>query len=196
MIIYRIGKIQYKSKNYIVFDTNFTGYKIYVPDINRFEEEKTFRLYLYEHKNDYSEALFGFLDYKERILFEDLLGLSGIGPKTAIDMLNYGWKNLAFLIANGNVEELSKFKYVGNKTARQIIFEFQDKWQKLINNNEYVPNTNTLNSNEVVETLKMLGFKKFEIDSVIDKLTASDTESMVEQAIELLTQKSQLNATN
>ncbi|UUD37183.1 Holliday junction DNA helicase [Mycoplasmopsis californica] len=196
MVIYKIGKIQYKSKNYIIFDSNLTGYKIFVADIARYDEDKAFRLYLYEHKNEYSSSTFGFLDFKEKMLFEDLLSLNGVGPKTALEMLNSGWKQIATLVAQGNVDELAKFKYVGHKTARQIVFEYQDKWQKLTNNLEYTESSKVLNTNEVIETLKMLGFKRNEINSVIDKLTAKDTEAMVEEAIELLTLRPQLNATD
>lgn len=197
MIIYKIGKINFKSKNYVVFESNSSGYKIYCANIDRFEENKVYKLYIYEHKNEYSQTMYGFFEFKEKMLFEDLISLSGIGPKTALDMISKGWKELASLIIEGKTDALSNFRYVGTRTARQIIFEFQNKWSKLLNGDEIVDTNKTVNMQQVVDTLKVLGFKSNDITHVLKQIkSTTNIEEMIEEAIQLLTQKEMLHAPN
>ncbi len=195
MKVYQFGKIVYKAKNYIILETNFTGYMIYVSNVERFVENKNSKVFIYEHKNEYGESMYGFTSFKEKILFEDLISLNGIGPKTAIEMLNKDWKTIAKAISDGNSSYLSEFKYIGNKLSRQIIFEFQEKYTKLLEGVNVEVNISS--KQEIIDTLKLLGFKTKEINSVINLIKEqNDTEAMVEEAIEIITQRPQLYAEN
>lgn len=193
MKVYQYGKVVHKAKNYIILETNFKGYLLYVPNPDNFIENKNTKVFVYEHRNEYGQSMYGFTNFKEKILFEDLISLSGIGPKTAIEMLAKDWRKIAKAISQGNSSYLASFKYIGHKLSRQIIFEFQDKYTKMLEGVNI--DLNISSKQEVIETLNLLGFKSKEINSVIDLIKEQeDTEAMVEEAIELITQKPQLYA--
>lgn len=108
MILYRIGEIIYKNKQNIIFESKGVGYSLIMPDSERIEQGQKMKLYLFEVRNDYYHATYAFKDFKERLLFIDLIGLSGIGPRVAFNMLNHGFERVAALIANGDSEALEE----------------------------------------------------------------------------------------
>ncbi|MGL5205701.1 MAG: Holliday junction branch migration protein RuvA [Metamycoplasmataceae bacterium] len=181
-MLYKLGKIVSISKNYFLFESNYTGYVVYAPEIERFELDKFQKIFIYHHKNEYIDVYYGFKEFKERLFFEDLLSIQGIGPKTGISILNEGWKNALDLIAQGNWEKLSKMPHLGQRSARQLVFEFQSKYNSLLTKKP----TNK-NENDLIETLQTLGFNKNQIIHAIANIDESDSiENMVEQAIKVI----------
>ncbi|WP_406616133.1 Holliday junction branch migration protein RuvA [Mycoplasmopsis hyopharyngis] len=189
MILYRIGELLYKNNNNVVFESQGIGYSITVPDIKRFENNTKMKMYIFEIENDFYKGTYGFKDFKERLLFKDLISINGIGPRVAFNILNYGWEKSANLIALNNIEELTKIPYLNPKIARNIVIELQDKWSKLLNlsDTEVKNNINNPNFNEIRETLKMLGFKSKQIEYALQKVeVSSDVEKMIESAIKII----------
>lgn len=188
-MIYKFGKVISKTKSNLIFESDYTGYVISVIDVDKFEINKFQKIFIYEYKNEYNQNYYGFKEFKERIIFEDLISIPGIGPKTAMSILTINWKNLISLIASGNYEELSKIPYVSVKAARQIIFDFQKKYKTIMLKNE--ENKNKL---EVFKTLKTLGFSDKQIDLVSNKLEdINDIDKMVQNAIEMISYEQQSN---
>ncbi|WP_027120356.1 Holliday junction branch migration protein RuvA [Mycoplasmopsis lipofaciens] len=190
MILYRIGEIVYKNNSNLIFESQGVGYSLIVADNARFESKSKLKLYLYEIKNDYYQATYGFKDFKERLLFIDLISLNGVGPKVAFNILNQGWEKIALYISEGNFEALIETPYLNPKVARLIIAELQDKWTKMIDakkTKEAVKNIDKFT--EVKTTLKMLGFKTTQIDNALQKIKENnDVEIMIEEAIKLMSQ--------
>lgn len=89
-MLYKLGKIVSIAKSYFLLESNYTGYVVYAPEIERFELDKFQKVFIYRHKNDYVDVYYGFKEFKERLFFEDLLSIQGIGPKTGIAILNEG----------------------------------------------------------------------------------------------------------
>ncbi|WP_406618273.1 Holliday junction branch migration protein RuvA [Mycoplasmopsis lipophila] len=196
MILYRIGELIYKNNNNIVFESQGIGYSIIVPDIKRFENNTKMKLYIVELKNDYYQATYGFKDFKERLLFVDLIAINGVGPRVAFNILNNGWENTSSLIALNNYEELVKIPYLNPKIAKNIIIELQDKWKKILNltEKEIDKNINNPNFNEIKETLKMLGFKNNQIEYALKQVkVSSNIEEMVESAIKIIANSNNAN---
>ncbi|MGP1451274.1 MAG: Holliday junction branch migration protein RuvA [Metamycoplasmataceae bacterium] len=196
MILYRIGELIYKNNNNIVFESQGIGYSIIVPDIKRFENNTKMKLYIVELKNDYYQATYGFKDFKERLLFVDLIAINGVGPRVAFNILNNGWENTSSLIALNNYEELVKIPYLNPKIAKNIIIELQDKWKKILNltEKEIDKNINNPNFNEIKETLKMLGFKNNQIEYALKQVkVSSNIEEMVESAIKIIANSKNAN---
>ncbi|RMX35811.1 Holliday junction branch migration protein RuvA [Mycoplasmopsis fermentans] len=200
MVLYRIGEIVYKNNQNLIFESQGVGYSIIFPDHARVEAKQKMKLYLYEIRNDYTWSLYGFKDFKERLLFMDLINLNGIGPRVAFNILNQGWEKVASLIALGKVDHLIEIPYINPRIARIVVGELQDKWAKITNTQDaqkQVKNKNLLS--EAKETLKMLGFKAAQIDSALTKVELNqDVESMIEEAIKFISQSGaqneQLNA--
>lgn len=188
-MIYKLGKVVSKTKSNLIFESNYTGYVISVIDIDRFEINKFQKIFIYEYKNDYSQNYYGFKEFKERIIFEDLISIPGVGPKTAMSVLTINWKKLISLIAEGDYEELSKIPYVSLKVARQIVFDFQKKYKTIMSKK-----TENKNKLEVFKTLKTLGFTDKQIDLVSNKLEdINDIDKMVQNAIEMISYEQQSN---
>lgn len=178
-MFYKLGKVVSKTKSYLIFESNYCGYIVYAPDIERFEIDKFQKIFIYHHQNEYSNYYYGFKDFKERIFFEDLLSIPGIGPKTAITILNNGWQNALDLVINGDWEKLSEFPYLGKRSARQIVFEYQGKYSNMA-----LKKIESKNINELRKTLKTLGFNEWQVNFALKKIKDSDNlDEMVELAI-------------
>ncbi|MBR3348041.1 MAG: Holliday junction branch migration protein RuvA [Mycoplasmataceae bacterium] len=181
-MIYKLGKIIAKTKTNLIFESNYTGFTINVANVDKYEIDKFQKIFIYEYENDYGKSYYGFKEFKERIFFEDLLSIQGIGPKTAMSILTSNWKEVMKMIAEGNYDEIAKIPYVGLRTARQIIFDFQKKYNLMLSKENQ-----SKNKLEVFQTLKSLGFNKNQIDLVANKLEdTNDIEKMVEKAIEII----------
>lgn len=180
MELFKIGKIVSIGKTYVILECNYTGYIVYVANPHQFIKDKVIKIYTYVHQSEYSTALYGFASFKERILFEDLISVNGIGPKTAIATLKMGHENVSHYIANGDANALSSIPQIGPKTANQLIFELRGKYEKFTakkDNKKY-------STVDVIDSLKTLGFNQKQIDYAITNITPSDSvELMLEEAI-------------
>ena len=186
MHLYKIGKVISIGKIYIIFETNYTGNIIYVPNPKRFEKHKSkiIKIYIYIYSSEYTQATYGFETFGQRILFEDLISVNGIGPKTALNILKEGYQNIVQLIQEGDAKALASFPYLGIKSANQLIFELKSKYGNVV-----LSNTNKKNvpSTEIINPLKTLGFSKKQIDFAITKLTKRESiEKMIEEAIRII----------
>ncbi|MBN4083535.1 Holliday junction branch migration protein RuvA [Mycoplasma sp. CSL10137] len=188
MILYKIGEIVYKNKNNLIFESKGDGYMLSVPDLNRFEVGQKIKLYIYEHATDYVKKYFGFKDFKERILFLDLISIDKIGPKIGLNILEKGWENIAIAIANNNWTILSECSFVSEKTAKLICVELKDKWSKMVKKEDLKISDESRKKHELKETLFMLGFKKQEIDFALNNIKEKNNiDKMVEEGINLIT---------
>ena len=91
------------------------------------------KVYIYQAVREDAISLFGFHSSEEKKLFQKLLNVSGIGPKSALAILaNPDHQGLVEAIANNNVSYITKFPGIGKKTASRIIIELQDKIEALL----------------------------------------------------------------
>ncbi|ENY68682.1 Holliday junction DNA helicase RuvA [Metamycoplasma auris 15026] len=197
MTIYLYGKIVHLSTNYIILDHNGEGQLIYVAQIERFKIGDVRKIFISQIINEYNKVTYGFDNFKEMVVFEDLITLQGIGPKTAISILNAGWENIISYIASSNKEELTKIPYVSSKIANAILFSFKDKYAKFLSkiNNEDLERFNkTIKTNqslkEFEDTMRMLGFKPSQIKLALDNMEITNNiEESVENAIQIISKK-------
>ncbi len=181
-MLYKLGKIVSIAKNYFLLESNYTGYVVYAPEIERFELDKFQKVFMYHHKNDYIDVYYGFKEFKERLFFEDLLSIQGIGPKTGIAILNEGWKKALDLIACGDWEKLSKMPHLGQRSAKQLVFEFQSKYDTILTKKTF-----NKNQSDLEDTLKTLGFNKNQISHALSNIDENSAiEEMVENAIKVI----------
>jgi Holliday junction DNA helicase RuvA len=177
------GKVKQISTDYIVLDNNNIGYKILTPNPYNFslETELTINVYLYI-RND-SFELYGFKTVTEKKLFEKLISVTGIGPKSACAILAPGdVANVLKAIENGDVNYLMKFPKVGPKTAQQIILDLKGKLSHIdaIEINQEL--------DEAFDALKALGYKEREIQKVIKQLPDQGltTQEYITKALQLM----------
>ncbi len=195
MTIYKYGKIMHVNTNYLILDHNGNGELIYVPNIERFKKDEVRKVFISTIENEYTKTTYGFENFKELVLFEDLISLQGLGPKTAISILNEGWEKIINLIADGNKDELEKINYVSSRVANNIVNNYQSKYakfvEKLVNGEDWKAKNKVSNSynNQFEETMKMLGFKTQQIKYALEKIKITENiEQCVEDAIKLISQ--------
>jgi len=192
MIEYISGKLINKTSSSIVVDLNGMGYKINctincydkLPKIN----SKVFIL-IYLQIQETNQELYGFIDETERHLFKLLIGISGIGPKTAINMLSAvapdEFKNR---LIGGEVKMLTSLPGIGPKTAKRIIIELKDKFGEF--DKEDLPLENDNHSTDAFAALKSLGFDSKSISKAISSILSDsgpiDTEEIIKKSLKLL----------
>lgn len=187
MKLYLNGTVVSHGKNYIIFENNNTGVILNVNNPAQFEKNKFSKVFIYEYKTEFLIQLYGFKYFRERILFEDLLSVSGVGPKTSLNILAFGYKKVLNALTSNDPKLLTSIKSVGNFTATQIIHELNRKYKGFL-----AKKTGLLNPTEVSSTLKTLGFNAKQINFALDKLEPSkNLEVLVEKAITIISNEYQ-----
>ena len=205
MISYLKGKLinitpQSPAGTYIVLDTNNIGYKILVNErtiallSSQNEEIQIFTTLI--HKED-AMILCGFLKPEERDLFEILLGVSGVGLKMALALLNEMTAiELIQAVLAENTKKLSKTKGVGQKLAQKLILELKDKMKLWHGNVEQesqstVEKVTTSAYQEAQSVLLALGYTKEEAEKGLNsaclqlKETAT-SEELLQTALKII----------
>ncbi len=134
MLAYLKGKIKNKGNSYVILIVRDIGYKVFVNETVYSEvsvgDEAEF--YIYQHVREDALTLFGFYSIDQLEMFELLLSVSGIGPKSALGVLAVG--DVGFIkdsIAGGDFDMLTKVSGIGKKTAERVVMELRDKIVKL-----------------------------------------------------------------
>lgn len=135
MIAYLRGTILEKHPNQVIVDAGGVGYDVTIP-ISTYSalpaEGAEVRLRIHTHVREDALSLFGFLKREEKLLFEKLIDVSGIGPKLAVTVLSgLATADLIAAIRQGQVELLVRIPGVGKKTAERMVLELRDKLDML-----------------------------------------------------------------
>jgi Holliday junction DNA helicase RuvA len=131
MIAYLRGRLLEKHPNQVVIEIGGVGYDISIP-VSTFsllpELGQEVALHVHTHVREDTLALFGFHSREEKMLFEKLITVSGIGPRLAISVLSgLPVPDLVSAIRRGALEHLVRIPGVGRKTAERIVVELRDK---------------------------------------------------------------------
>lgn len=130
MIATLSGVISEKYADMVVLDVRGVGYGLYVAaeDYGRMATSQPVKVYIYEHIREQSHDLFGFMTRDTKGLFEQLLGVNGVGPKMALSVLSIGSSNdVRVAIAGGDTKFIQQASGVGKRVAERIIVELKDK---------------------------------------------------------------------
>lgn len=131
MIAQLTGTLNQKSPDYVVLDVHGVGYGLFVT-LNTFfalpELGAQTTLLTYTHVREDTLQLYGFLTEEERILFQQLIGISKIGPKLARNILSkLSVEDLKNAIIQADSFGINAVPGVGEKTAKRLILELKDK---------------------------------------------------------------------
>ncbi len=182
MYAYIKGIVKVIESNYIVVDVNNIGYLIYVANPYSFNLGEEYLIYTYQYVREDEISLYGFKEKEEKDLFLKLINVKGLGCKMAMPMLATGSINgIIDAIERENILYLQKFPKIGDKIARQIILDLKGK---LVSSND---NKNNSVNEELVETLKSLGYKNSDINRVVNKVNINNSiEEQIKEALKLL----------
>jgi len=130
MIALLRGELAYKSVDHVIVDTGGVGYRLFIPlsTFYALPDSGQVRLLVHTHVREDALLLFGFAVPAEREMFTTLIGISGIGPKLALNILSHiPVAELQGAVLAGDIKRLSALPGIGRKTAERLILELKDK---------------------------------------------------------------------
>lgn len=182
------GLVGEKLNELVVLDVKGVGFGLNVTaeDYSKLVVGQPAKVYIYEYIREQAHDLYGFLSRDTQTLFEQLLGVNGVGPKMALNMLSIGSANdVRQSIASGDVKFIQQANGVGKRVAERVVVDLKDKvglvgidleMTGLLQGENY--------SDEAIEALVALGYSPQDaakaLQSVDPKL---DTEARVKLAL-------------
>ena len=195
MIVNLNGVLIEKYPSEAVIDVSGVGYLCYISN-NTYDKlpmlNNKVSLLIYHQISENNQSLYGFSSHVEKDMFLMLISVSGIGPKTGINIMSsVSAEEFKRRLIAGEVELLSSLPGIGPKTARRIIVELKDK---LVNySSSEMPIENSENNQpykDAHNALKSLGFNPNEINKCLSKLIEDDqrinTQDLIREALKLL----------
>ena len=180
------GKLESLGSNGAIINVGGIGFQVYMPTSTLSILGiigKEVKLHTYLHLREDNVALYGFASTEELGLFQNLLSVSGIGPKLALAMLSaMNIEKLTMAIVTGSADLLTEIPGIGKKTANRIILELKDKlgagWIT-------TPGVQLAEENaEVLAALTSLGYSIAEATRAVASL-ASDSKLSLEDRVKL-----------
>ncbi|HEX5758305.1 MAG TPA: Holliday junction branch migration protein RuvA [Thermoanaerobaculia bacterium] len=172
MIGYLKGTLLKASPDRLTLDVQGVGYEVHVPLSTWYEVERSrgggggpIALHIHTHLREDGIALFGFWTEREKLLFERLIGVSGIGPRLARVILSgMPPEDLLAAIAAGDVARLGTIPGVGKKTAERMVLELREKMQELA---AELPGRPVPADQDVVSALVNLGYRAAQAERAV-----------------------------
>ncbi|WP_419154037.1 Holliday junction branch migration protein RuvA [Weissella viridescens] len=197
MFEYLKGMVTAVMPSYIVVDVAGVGYRIITANPFTFTEQQVATVYVEQIVRDNEQTLYGFQTLDEKTLFQKLLAVSGIGPKSALAILaSSDHTGLVQAIVNDDVTFLTKFPGIGKKTAQQIILDLQNKVDELPFQTQMdqfeldVPKPKAGSDlDEALQALEALGYAKKDLKRIEKQLQTealADTAAYVSAGLKLL----------
>jgi Holliday junction DNA helicase RuvA len=163
MIACITGTIVDTTERAVVLETAGIGYLIFTP-FPPADMGATITLHTHMVIRDDAHELYGFVTVAEKILFSTLIGVSGVGPKTALQMLTmYSLPELVRSIKDGDAKAISLVPGIGKKTAEKVVIDLKDKLDG------FTAAANGISS-DLMEALLSMGYKEQAIRGVISSI--------------------------
>ena len=192
MIAYLKGTLIHKTPGRVVVETGGVGYAVAVP-VSSFtrmgEIGGTVELLVHTHMSDDALALYGFASQDEKDMFLKLIGISGIGPKLALNVLSgIAPDDLAEAVRTSDVARISLVPGIGKKTALRITMELQDKLEK---REKLLASKGSAEKDDLLSALQNMGFRRKEAERAVDLTLAANApgtefEKMLRDALKRL----------
>lgn len=207
MLAYIRGKLETKMTEYVVIDVGGLGYKVFMSEegIEKLGNiGDIVKVHTYYRVREDDISIFGFNTQEELKMFELLLGVSGVGARTALTMLaTCTPSEFALAVVSEDVKVLTEIPGIGPKSAKRIILELKDKIKKqqvVEGIKEQIDKNEKQNNkifdiaevkekvDEAIQALQVLGYNKKEIEKAFEKLDVKEltTEELIKKGLNLL----------
>ncbi len=189
MIGWLRGIVAFRDDPYIILDVSGVGYKVCLARnaLLLCEKEKELAVFTYTHVREEALDLYGFATHSDLELFELLLGVSGIGPKTALNVFALGGSSeIQQAIATNNVDFFTSVPRLGRKNAQKIILELKSK---VGIGSDFDMALSDVNAHQdVITVLRTFGFSVKEAIAAVRSLPieATSTEEKIRLALKSL----------
>jgi Holliday junction DNA helicase RuvA len=175
VIAHLSGALLEKHLQRLVIDVGGVGYDLHVP-LSTFyavgEPGAPVRLRVHTHVRDDAIQLFGFMTALELVLFERLIGVSGIGPRVALAVLSgIEPSELVRAIRGGDVGRLTRIPGIGRKTAERMVLELKDRMPEGAepHADDAVPDGADVRA-DVLSALANLGYQAHLVERAVDRV--------------------------
>ncbi|MBR3927426.1 MAG: Holliday junction branch migration protein RuvA [Clostridia bacterium] len=179
------GILSEKLTDSVVIDASGVGYELSVSANTLSSCPQTgeeVKLFAYLSVREDAMELFGFSTREEKKMFLRLIGVSGIGPKTALGVLSaLSVKDLSIALVTGDAQALSRAPGIGKKTAQRLVLELKDKVENedLTSQGASAPLKNIVGSgeSEAIEALMALGYPASEAAKAVSAVSGQATKT-------------------
>lgn len=191
MIASLSGTIFHLDTRYVILDVGGVGYKVFLTDdsLHGLKKGTPANFWTYLAVREDALDLYGFISKKDRDFFELLIGVSGIGPKSALNVMSLiSSDQLVTAIRTGSTAHLVKVSGIGRKTAEKIVLELKDKLGLIQDGDSASLSAEMSSDMDALEALKALGYDTDEAREALKKIDGSitDTGAKIKAALKKL----------
>lgn len=181
------GRVIEKDFSSCLIDVNGVGYEVLIP-LSTFDklplENENITLYIHTAVREDAITLFGFAGKDEKQLFQQLINVSGVGGKLALNVLSaMPASSFCAAVSSGDVKSLSRINGVGKRTAERLIVELKGKLAGI--DPAAAPPVSGSAAADACAALEQLGFRKDAVNKTVNALLAElpEKECTVENLI-------------
>ena len=181
------GKVTYSDERSLIVEVASIGYLIAVTDQTaaKIKINETHRFWTYLVVREDALGLYGFTERNELEFFRLLINISGIGPKSALNILSLADVNtLIHAIEGGDGEYLTKVSGIGKKLGQKIVLELKEKIALIPHESSAAHHAET----EAIEALEALGYPVRDTRDIVRSVAKEDlsTGEIVRKALQIL----------
>ena len=184
------GRLIHKEPGSVVVEANGLGYRVFV-SLTTFYEipdlEQTVILHTHTHVREDALQLFGFSSALEKELFQILIGVTGIGPKLALNILSgITPEELLHSLDQRDMNRLQSVPGIGRKMAERMVVDLQEKARKIGSRIALAPSAARPTegwAEDVISALLNLGYKKGQAEKAVEMVFRQDPNLALEKAL-------------
>lgn len=184
MIGYLKGKIIHPNPARIIIDVNGVGYLVFISltTFEKISDSKEVELFIHTNVKEDSITLYGFYEESEKAMFELLISVSGIGPKSALGILSgIRIDELKEAIASGNISRIVKAPGIGKKTAERLVLELRSKIDNIVTSQSFGVSFDK--KNEAAAALSILGYNVKSTEKILRDILTLEPDLTLENLI-------------
>ena len=192
MIGYLEGELIKKYDRRCILKCGQLGYRIFMANtaLSKLQENADIvKVFTYPYQRENTQELYGFLTPEELELFEMLITVSGVGPKSALTLIDeIPFDTLVASVLRGEDGALRRVPGIGNKTAQKIIIELKSKIASLATSATQIASETVSEDMDLIEALKGLGYSAYQAREALKKVPPEikGVEKRIGEALKVL----------
>ena len=188
MIAHIEGILESKIPTQVVIDVSGVGYMLNI-SLNTYDElpsKGKLRLFSHLIVREDAHILYGFSQEEERMMFRELINVSGVGASTALMVLSsMKPSEVVLAVDQSDVNAFKSVKGIGLKSAQRIIVDLKGKLDKIESTSDFLSPQGNTYKNEALSALVVLGIDKKKASNTIDGILKNNEISSVEELIKM-----------
>jgi Holliday junction DNA helicase RuvA len=179
MIAHIKGTVLKKTDKGIIVDTGNIGYFVFLTntELSGISESQEVKFFIHSNIREDSFDLYGFSEHKNLEFFKQLISVSRIGPKVALEIMETPTDKIKSAIINEDEDLICRIPGIGKKTAKRLILELKDKIEMENLDERPYRKIDEGFHNDAITALLKLGYQKNEIINTLKSLPAEIKEA-------------------